>query len=67
MGENESAVRAQCADAKQAEAKPGIVAQAVTLAKILDNPYLQPMHPQTSRQLEALLASLDGPKRKMKG
>jgi hypothetical protein len=65
--ENESAVRAQCANSKLAEDKPGTVSQAVTLAKILDDPDLQPIHAQTSRQLHALLTSLDAPKRKMKG
>ena len=66
VGENEAAVRAQCGNSKRADDVPAIVSQAITLAKILDNPDLQPMHPQTSRQLASLLASLDGPKRKMK-
>lgn len=67
FGENESAVRAQCASSARAEDKPGTVMQAVTLSRILDNDQLSALWPQTSRQLHALLTSLDAPRKKSKG
>jgi hypothetical protein len=68
LGDNEAAVIAQCENMGQVAAdKPAIVSQAKTLARILDDPTLMPMHASTSRQLQALLASLDGPKKKSRG
>jgi hypothetical protein len=67
MGENEAGVREQVRYSRLAEQRPGTVAQAITLAKILDDPQMKPMHPQTSRQLHTLLTSLDGPKKKSGG
>jgi len=68
LGDNEAAVIAQCEQlGKAAAEKPSLVAQAKTLARILDRPDLMPMHATTSRQLQALLASLDGPKKKSRG
>jgi len=67
MGENEVAVRLQCANSLKAADQPGTVSQAITLAKILDREAFSAMHPTTSRQLQALLTSLAGPKRKSRG
>jgi hypothetical protein len=43
IGENEAAVIEQCANMPKAAEKPAIVAQSRTLAKILDDPVLQPI------------------------
>jgi hypothetical protein len=67
IGDNEAAVRAQCEGATRAADQPGTVAQAITLAKILDREDLIAMHANTSRQLHVLLQSLAGPKLKSKG
>lgn len=66
MGENEAGVRQQCANSRLSGDRPGTVAQCITLSKILDNPDLAAMWPTTSRQLQSLLATLDGPRKKMK-
>ena len=66
-GENEQAVREQCAKSSKAGDRPGTVAQAVTLARILDNPSMSALWPQTSRQLHVLLTSLDAPRPRSKG
>jgi hypothetical protein len=66
-GENELAVRQQIEDSPRAAEKPGTCSQAITLSKILDNPTYAPMWATTSRQLHALLLSLDGPRRKSTG
>jgi hypothetical protein len=64
MGENEAAIREQCENSPKGSEKPGTVSQATTLARILDNPDYAPMHAQVSRQIHALLLSLDGPRTK---
>jgi hypothetical protein len=67
-GAVELAVRAQCQPLPAAGDRPATVAQAIALAKILDNPAFAPMHATTSRQLNLLLTSLDdGHKKKTKG
>jgi hypothetical protein len=65
--ENETATREQCARSSKAADQPGTVQQAITLAKILDNPSLASIHPTTSRQLHILLTSLSGGKKKSRG
>lgn len=67
VGPNEAAVREQCEASPKAADMRGTVQQACTLAKILDTPDYAPMHAQVSRQIQALLTSLEGPKRKSKG
>jgi hypothetical protein len=67
IGFNEAAVREQCEQSPKGSERPGTVAQAITLAKVLDTPELQTIHAQTSRQLHALLLSLDGLKKKSGG
>jgi hypothetical protein len=67
MGDNELAVIEQVERMPKAPERPSIVAQAKTLARIMDDPALRPMHATTSRQLQALLTSLDGPVRKSRG
>lgn len=67
MGDNEAGVRAQCAASRLAADRPGTVAQCITLSKILDNAELAAMWPTTSRQLQSLLATLDGPRKKTHG
>jgi hypothetical protein len=67
IGANEAAVLAQCAAAPKAEAAAATVAQAVTLAKILDDESCKAMWPTTSRQLHVLLSSLSPPPAKSKG
>ncbi|CQD10646.1 hypothetical protein BN000_02200 [Mycobacterium europaeum] len=64
-GANEAAVIEQCAMSKLADAKPGIVSQARSLARILDTKELMTIWPRTSSQLQALLRELDGPRKKM--
>jgi hypothetical protein len=66
-GPNELAVRQQCEQSPKAKDKPASVEQAVTMARILDNPEFAPMHPQASRQLQALLTDLGQPKTKSGG
>ena len=66
-GENELAVREQCARSPKAADQPGTVSQAITLAKILDREEFSAMHPTTSRQLQALLTSLAAPNTKSRG
>jgi hypothetical protein len=67
LGDNELAVIAQCDQLPKAAEKQSIVAQAKALARILDNAELISMWPTTSRQLQSLLATLDGPPRKSRG
>jgi hypothetical protein len=67
IGEYEAAVREQCDSSPRRDDRPGTVAQCVAMARILDNPLLVAMHPQTSRQLHTLLTSLDGPPKKSRG
>jgi hypothetical protein len=67
-GANEAAVRAQCAGLPAAADHPATVEQAVVLARILDDPKYAPMFATTSRQLHALLQSLDkGARKRTKG
>lgn len=67
IGFNEAAVIAQCENAPKAGDLPSIVAQARTLARILDDPSLMTYHATTSRQLQSLLATLQGPPKKSRG
>jgi hypothetical protein len=64
MGENEAAIRQQAENSPRASERPGTVQQCITLSKILDNPEFSPMWAQVSRQIHALLTSLEGSKRK---
>ena len=67
VGANEQAVMAQIQAAPKADAAPGTVQQAVTLAKILDDENCKALWPTTSRQLHVLLSSLAPTKTKSKG
>jgi hypothetical protein len=67
VGPNEAAVREQAEASPKADSMPGTIAQARTLARILDNPEYSPLHAQVSRQIHALLLSLDTPKKKSRG
>jgi len=64
-GQNEIAVRAQCLASPKCDEKPGTISQAISLSRILDDQSAMPLWPTTSRQLHALLTSLDGPKKKL--
>lgn len=63
-GDNERAVREECAGLSLSDDRPAMVAQAVTLARILDNPKSMAMWPTTSRQLTAILNDLRGNSKK---
>jgi hypothetical protein len=63
MGENELAVMQQLSD--YAASHPSTVTQAKTIARILDNDEMIPLHPTASRQLDKLIAGLTA-KRKPK-
>jgi hypothetical protein len=62
-GPTELAVIAQCEDNPRAAERPATVAQARTLARILDTPEMFPTHATASNSLQKLLASLDAPNR----
>jgi hypothetical protein len=62
VGDNERAVLAQTEASVHAAAQPAAVQQALSMARILDNPDCLAMHPTASRQLQLLLTSLDPPK-----
>jgi hypothetical protein len=62
FGDNERAVRAEFPTDRHLVER----AQAITLARILDNAEMMPMWPTTSRQLQALCKVLGPPKRKTK-
>jgi hypothetical protein len=67
LGENEQALIDQCALLSKAQENPATVAQARSLARIMDCQELSSMWPATSRQLHTLLLSLIGGKKKSKG
>lgn len=67
MGANEIAWLEQVELSGRAEQLPVIVSQGATLSRILDNPEMAPMHATVSRQLDALYARLQGPKKKSGG
>ncbi|OMC44097.1 hypothetical protein A5745_16815 [Mycobacterium sp. IS-2888] len=67
MGFNERSVRAECEAARNADTRQSVVSQALSLAKILDNPDLMSMWPTTSRQLQGLMKELQGPRKKSGG
>ena len=67
LGDNKIAVIEELELLPKASERPSIAMQARTLARILDDPDLQPMHATTSRQLQALLAALVGPQKKSRG
>lgn len=62
MGSVESGVIAQTRE--YVDERPGDVAMAIVAAKILDTPERVAIHPQTMRQLQSILASLNAGKRK---
>jgi hypothetical protein len=67
VGPNEQAVLDQCAASPLAADQPATVAQAVSLAKILDDEACKAMWPTTSRQLHALMLALRAPQKKSRG
>lgn len=67
VGANEAATKAQCEMSKKADEMPSVVQQCISLSRILDDPAQSPMWPTTSRQLQALLTQLAGPKKKSGG
>lgn len=67
MGPNERATREECELAPKAKDRPSIVAQAITIAQRLDDPAMAAVAATNSRQLQALLKELQGPKKKLGG
>ena len=65
MGLNERLTREECEMAPRAKDRPSIVAQAITLAQRLDDPDHAAATATNSRQLQALLKELQGPRKKM--
>jgi hypothetical protein len=65
MGLNEQAVREECELSKSADTRQSVVAQAISLARILDDDRLMSMWPMTSKQLQGLMKELQGTKRKI--
>jgi hypothetical protein len=65
VGPVEAATLAQCAASSTAPDKAGIVASAVALARLIDNPDYSAQLGQNVTRLQKLLESLGKPKRKM--
>jgi hypothetical protein len=65
VGEVEAAVRAECAP--YADDRPGLVANAITLARKLDDPELVGLSLQASRQLMTVLLALHGNTKRKSG
>lgn len=57
-GETEAAVRAECESLGVSKSQPAMVANAVKMARILDQDELVALHPTTSRQLTTILGKL---------
>lgn len=57
-GEVEKSVRAELAGLKSAESRPGLVAAAIAMAKVLDNRVAVSQHPSAARQLQSVLTDL---------
>ena len=67
MGEVERATRDQCAASSTAAEKAGIVAAAIALSKLIDDPDYAAQLGQNVTRLEKLLATLGKPKKKSGG
>lgn len=58
IGAVESAVRLELVDVVQTGSRPALVATAVALARVLDNPRAMSVQPAAARQLKAILEDL---------
>jgi hypothetical protein len=54
----EAAVRAEIDRLSTAATRPGLVAGALAMARLLDSPLCQAQHPQAMARLQAVLAEL---------
>jgi hypothetical protein len=66
MGDVERGVREQCASAAKSDQMPGIVAGVIKLAQLLDLDSHSTLAPGLFAKMDAGLARLDGPRKKMK-
>lgn len=67
IGEVERQTREELELTPKAKERPSIAAQAIVLAQRLDDPAFAAVAATNSRQLQALLKELQGPKRKSGG
>jgi hypothetical protein len=66
IGPNEAGVIAECALMPRAADRPSVVAQAITIARRLDDPAHDAATATNSRQLQALMKELQAPVKKMR-
>lgn len=67
MGPNERATCAELGLTPKAKLRPGIAADVITMAQQIDNPAMAAVRAQSSRQKQALLHELQGPRKKSGG
>lgn len=66
-GQVEQAWIEQTSMLRKADNNPLAVAMGIPLCRLLDDPAMAPMWPTASGKLQALRASLEGPKKKSRG